>query len=529
MRWGRISTEEWLTAAAAGLWSAAFLAPISPVLALLASGWAGATLVARRFPLVAAAAAGATFAGGVWLGLPLENPAPMAASVIAAYSCGRFIRHAAGLLALPVLPAAAVLPGTDVRPGDLVVATVLYGTAYAFGRLVRRRFAASERAAMAAARLAAKDPVTLACRQADADRARMAEDALAIIGTLIRAMRSAAQQAGITLEEADINRLTGAGADAVARLERLHISLLAAPAPAAAAEDARRTGRRRSFPALSFPALIAALAVCAGLAAVLLAVPAFRDPFIMTVTVGILALTAFAAHAWRAHGRAEQVPLTEAETRQLRFTADLDAALTSERLAVARTAHELAGHAVGAMVVQANAASALRERDPAAARRALGLVAVIGAEADENMASLAADSCGGPAEAPSLQSVIDQVGAAGLSVRLDHGDQVDPRQAPLVHRIVRETLFDAARHAPGSAVQLAVHSPAGGCTVTVTVTVTNETSTVGTSGARPGAGLQDLHALLGEHGGTLKAGALRAGYRVSAVLPAVAAPVGEES
>lgn len=599
-----ISREEWLAAAAAGLWSAGFLLALSPRHAALGAGWFGATLFAQRVPLLAAALSAVMLAAAVLGGLPPENPAPMAPCMIAAYSCARFVRNASGLLALPLLLTGMALPAGGQEPLDMVFMLVVSGTAYCFGLMVRRRSESATHAAREAAILAARDPQLLAGAQADAEGVRVSAEAMEVVGRSVVAMQTAAHAAAGTLLESDIDRVLLAGKGAIARLQGMLLVLRRGPtAPADMSRQtvlglppaARwRAGAKWLVPLLSTGALfvldawmapwllgpgtaLAAAAVIAalllrgrvlpwscavvacvlpacvvagaavpqglftatayvilawraavdgrraslfafvGMAAVVLVVLWLEDPENVAINAGIMALAAYAGHAWTTHGRAEKDALSLAEERQVRFTAAFDAALAAGRLDTARAVHDIASHAVGAMVMQANAALALRAADPRAARAALAAVADIGRDALAGLATMRAPAAEPDADgAGGLASLTDGMRAAGLDIRLNLVSPVAPQQAGLAYRVVREALFNVARHAPGSTATINVMSLASGCAVEVVNGAAK--GLAGVPGT--GFGLQGLAELMARHGGTLHAGPVDGGaFRVLAQLP----------
>lgn len=610
-------------AVAAVLWTGGFMASAQLPglwwqLTALALAWGIAALLARRAPLPAAALVGAAHVVALYWGLPLENPAPLAPALLVVYSCGRFIPDAAGLLAVPLLLAPMAAPGTEASPGDALFGAVLYCTGFAFGRLVRRRFAASVRASATASRLAARDPVHVARLQMDVERARVAEAALTVIGESIEAMSRAAARAWSTLHPEDISTINRTGAQAVVRLKALlidlrsghvpndpHIPPPALPPPPSGKDRRPRvlnnqpsghrvrwlipTGiigvllvaetswpfhagdlpvlaalvavaaalllRRRS-PAATCLAVAAILLTCtltgaplpeglalstgvavatwcavvrgqlpsliaaATLALILCGLVAAQTPANAALNVGLLGFTAFAAHAWRAHGRAEQAALSDMEEQQIKYADSFDAALAAGRLELARTIHDTASHAVGAMVMQANAAAALVVADQSAARGALELVSKIGAEAAAGLESLGTGTGGrlGSSAAESLQDLIDHVKAAGNPVVVDQLDAVAPHLASVAYRAIRESLYNAARHAPGSTIHLRISAANNRCTLSI---VNGPSSADAIRDAPhqpgPGFGLQGLRELVAGLGGTLTAGP------VATAGPAVAA------
>lgn len=155
-------------------------------------------------------------------------------------------------------------------------------------------------------------------------------------------------------------------------------------------------------------------------------------------------------------------------------------ARTDERLDLARELHDLVAHHVTAIVIQAQAALVVADRDPAAAGESLRQIERAGKESLSAMrrlvGSLRADGDGdgpgsgdgsGPA-APvpgvaALAALAAESDRLGLPVRVDLAaevaDRVPPEVAASAYRIVQESLTNVRRHATG----------ATGATVTLTL------------------------------------------------------------
>ncbi|WP_217235035.1 sensor histidine kinase [Streptomyces sp. AC555_RSS877] len=85
----------------------------------------------------------------------------------------------------------------------------------------------------------------------------------------------------------------------------------------------------------------------------------------------------------------------------------------------------------------------------------------------------------------------------------------------ILHRVVREALTNAARHAPGAPVTVAAAGEAGG----TTVTITNGRATRPGSPSIGGSGLLGLRAAVTASGGDFEAGPHGDGFRVRAYVP----------
>ena len=199
------------------------------------------------------------------------------------------------------------------------------------------------------------------------------------------------------------------------------------------------------------------------------------------------------------------------------------AAVADERARIARELHDIVSHAVSVIAVQSDAAQAALEHDPARARAPLGTIRASAREALTDMRRLLGvlREAGGTVEVeplPGLGQVDALVGRVptarlhvegsllGLPSSLDRG----------AYRIVQEALTNAAKHAPGAAVDVRLRRTDSLLEIEVRDTGP------GPSGEPP----PDAHGLVGMrerarlHGGSLDAGAAEGGgFRVHARLP----------
>lgn len=228
-----------------------------------------------------------------------------------------------------------------------------------------------------------------------------------------------------------------------------------------------------------------------------------------------------AAAVWSGHHAAEIEFQSQARRRQVEIEAAEQAAVARERLRLARDLHDAASHAVGTMMMQANAARVLRERDPDAARAALDAVAAIGRESATELQGVASGAplltpAGGERAAGS-GSEVDIAGAlaplvagaeragARVSTTLDLRSDAAPHDVTLLIRVVREGMANAVRHSPGSHIALEVSV----LPTRVEVSVGNSApcpergQDVHVSATGLGLGLRGLQELLAERGGAL--------------------------
>lgn len=159
-----------------------------------------------------------------------------------------------------------------------------------------------------------------------------------------------------------------------------------------------------------------------------------------------------AAHAEERARRAERLAAEEAAHR-----------VAAERLRIARELHDVLSH--GIAVISAQAAVARHLEEPAGQAAAL---AIIDDTARDTMGGLRAalgvlrdgeDETFTPAPGlDGLRALVDRAGEAGLTVALRVSVEAGPPPAVglCAYRIVQESLTNAAKHAPGSRVEVEV-------------------------------------------------------------------------
>ncbi|WP_328332444.1 histidine kinase [Kribbella sp. NBC_00382] len=207
------------------------------------------------------------------------------------------------------------------------------------------------------------------------------------------------------------------------------------------------------------------------------------------------------------------------EEREL-FT---ELAVRHERSRIAAELHDIVGHAISVMVIQAAAGQRLVDRDPVQADQVFSGIAESARQGHDDLQRLVELLGGSEVSGPDL-SLIDEVvtraarGGLDVSCRFE-GDR-DGLAAPTAHiafRVVQESLTNALRYAPGAAVRVLVNG-SGRC---LTVSIENDQATRDhprLSGT--GHGLIGLRERVQALGGQLTAGPVPgAGWQVRAVLP----------
>lgn len=224
----------------------------------------------------------------------------------------------------------------------------------------------------------------------------------------------------------------------------------------------------------------------------------------------------------RLHETATQLEL---RSRELEEERELFAQLSvrNERARIAAELHDIIGHALSVMVVQAAAAQRVAGDDPAATSAAFGVIADAARQGRDDLGRLLDLLAGDPVEAPDL-SLIDEVvtraARSGLAVTCRFEGDRDSIPAPIAHamfRVVQEGLTNALRHAPGAAVRVLVRGDGHDVTVRV---VNDRPAAPSPEIPGTGLGLQGLRERVQRLGGALVAGAApNGGWALEARLP----------
>jgi signal transduction histidine kinase len=218
-------------------------------------------------------------------------------------------------------------------------------------------------------------------------------------------------------------------------------------------------------------------------------------------------------------GRAERA---EAE-QQLRARE----AVLAERARITREMHDVVGHRVSLMVLQAGAMDMAAE-DPDRVRQLAGQLQDAGRRSLEELRQLLGllqedpDDDAPLAPQPTLDDVDELVGdsrRAGVDVTLTRCGtpwELDPTVGRTAYRVVQEALTNAGKHAPGGPVAVTLDLRDGELTVTVVNRRATRPSPALPSG---GLGLIGLRERVRTVGGTLRAEPrLDGGFRLEAVM-----------
>jgi signal transduction histidine kinase len=221
--------------------------------------------------------------------------------------------------------------------------------------------------------------------------------------------------------------------------------------------------------------------------------------------------------------RAEYAERTREEEARVR--------VAEERLRIARDLHDVVGHSFAAVHVQARAAAALMDTDPAGARQAVAAIEAVSRDALREIRATLSTLRGGdgdvgregasPAVASGiarLDELLAPVRAAGLTVHTAIDLAIVP--APVgtaVYRVVQESLTNLLRHAQATTVAVTVRHDADGVRIEV---VDDGSAQPPRAGRLDGLGIVGMRERVTALDGRLEAGpASGGGWRVAAWIP----------
>jgi signal transduction histidine kinase len=204
-------------------------------------------------------------------------------------------------------------------------------------------------------------------------------------------------------------------------------------------------------------------------------------------------------------------------------------AVAEERNRIARELHDVVGHSVSVMTVQASAVRRLMRPDQEKERAALETVEAAGREALAEMRRMvgvlrsgdAPPDLAPPPTLDQLDRLVDNFRRAGLDVSFETTGEPAPLPPGLdltAYRLVQEALTNTLRHA--GARRALVHIGHGDDRLVICV----RDDGAGPNGSPPGTGLLGMRERVAVYGGTLTTGAAEGGgFELRAELPVVTA------
>ncbi|MER6944242.1 histidine kinase [Nonomuraea sp. NPDC000554] len=200
-----------------------------------------------------------------------------------------------------------------------------------------------------------------------------------------------------------------------------------------------------------------------------------------------------------------------------------------ERARIASDMHDLLGHDLALIALRAGALELAADltgpnREAAAQLRASAVEAT---DRLRRTITMLRESGPAPTRPPeeSIQALVERARAAGMTIDLRQAGEraaLPPLVDRAAHRVVQESLTNAARYAPGADVLVHLEQIGG----TLTITVTDSAPTPPTQVPKPvgvpvgnGSGIAGLRERVRLLGGTLQAGPRDGGFTVTARLP----------
>jgi PAS domain S-box-containing protein len=201
-------------------------------------------------------------------------------------------------------------------------------------------------------------------------------------------------------------------------------------------------------------------------------------------------------------------------------------AVLEERQRLSRDVHDIVGHGLTVMALQAEAARRVLDVDPEQTRDFLDAIGLIGRHAAEDLDVALAGTAAAPVDPglghglANLPLLLDSMRSTGMSVDLVVTGEIQEISALVdrsAYRIVQEALTNVAKHAPGAAVSVTVcveeHD--------LRLTVADEGGPVPALGASPdGRGVSGMRQRVAMLGGEIEVGrGPERGFKVSVMLP----------
>ncbi|HTC70167.1 MAG TPA: histidine kinase, partial [Acidothermaceae bacterium] len=213
----------------------------------------------------------------------------------------------------------------------------------------------------------------------------------------------------------------------------------------------RFSGRGAWVAGLGFAAYVLGLYVITG---------QWNSPgLLILIAPGFVAGTALRLRRETAEQLAERGRELEAE-REL-FA---EVSVRNERARIASELHDIVGHALSVMVVQAAAGQRLVAKSPEAAVESLAVIAESARQGRADLQRLIDLLAGTEVASPDLSlidEVVKQAARSGLRVTCRLEGSRDGLQSEAAHaafRVVQESLTNALRHAPGAEVRVLIRS-----------------------------------------------------------------------
>ncbi len=211
-------------------------------------------------------------------------------------------------------------------------------------------------------------------------------------------------------------------------------------------------------------------------------------------------------------------------TRRERHVDQVKAAVTEERLRIARDLHDVVAHSMSLIAVQAGVGAHVIRTDPDAAEHSLEVIADTSRKALEQTRSMLGmlretteDGTRPPTQGlDDIAGLVDDVRRSGLDVELSRSGAAGDANAAVsltAYRVVQESLTNVIKHSAAQKAQVSVAATAE----SIDIEVTDPGPARPSTGASSGHGLIGLDERVRLVGGTLSSGRHGDGFRVHAV------------
>ncbi|MFC4586379.1 sensor histidine kinase [Sphaerisporangium corydalis] len=227
----------------------------------------------------------------------------------------------------------------------------------------------------------------------------------------------------------------------------------------------------------------------------------------------LVVLTAAEMARARREERAERERVGEEEARRQ---------ASEERLTMAQELHDVLGHSISLIHVQASTALHLIDEHPEQARTALATIKQASKDGLTEMRSVLGVLRDGAPRSPTagLDQLDELVARAGPDVTMETAG--DPRPLPpgverAAYRIIQESLTNVTKHAPGARATVTITY--GAEELSVRVADGGSTGPGALADENGGNGIPGMRERAAALGGSLTAHALPAGFLVEALLP----------
>jgi signal transduction histidine kinase len=250
---------------------------------------------------------------------------------------------------------------------------------------------------------------------------------------------------------------------------------------------------------------------------------------VVAAMLGLFVLGPVLAGLWMCQRAALLTVLRErAEEAERTRTLLADRAVSAERRRIAREMHDVVGHRVTAIALQAGAlsvqapdertaqfAETIRSVSAGALDELRGILRVLRDDAQE------ADAAPWRAEVglfASIEQLVKDRAETGAQIELDLPDSrpgLADQVERAVYRVVQESLTNAGKHAPGAGVRVGITATAS----TLTVEITNPLTPVASNVPSSGYGLLGMRERVELAGGELRTGPANGVFRILAEFP----------